>query len=129
MIAALPAATQVGLYALARMASHPDVPVRAVAYGELKAGSVRVTGLAEQHDAWPALRVAGDDRRVPVAGWEDAQAQWRDRYGTLAAAYRDGQAAVAPRDASACKYCDLAALCRVQRLDDADADEEADDDD
>ena len=124
-----PAATQVGLYALARMASHPDVPVRAVAYGELKAGSVRVTGLAEQRDAWPALRVAGADRRVLVAGWEDAQAQWRERYGALAAAYRDGQAAVAPRDANACKYCDLAALCRVQRLDDADDDDEADDDD
>ncbi len=127
--AARPAGTQVGLYALARAASHPDVPVRAVAYAQLKAGSVAVAGLAAQGDAWPALRVAGADRHVPVAGWDDALAQWRDRYGALAGAYRDGHAAVAPRDAGACKHCDLEALCRVQRLDEADAADEADDDD
>lgn len=124
-----PAGTQVGLYALARMAIEPDVPVRAVAYAQLKAGSVGVEGLAADGDAWPALRAPGTGRGVPVARWDDALAHWRDRYGEIAAAFRDGHAAVAPRDANACKYCDLAALCRVQRLAEAgEDDEEAHDD-
>ncbi len=126
--AARPTGTQVGLYALARADRADAAPVRAVAYAQLKAGSVDVAGLAADGGAWPGLREAGADRHVPVASWNDAQAHWRAAYGALAAAFRDGYAAVAPRDADACKYCDLKPLCRVQRLDEAaDGDEAADD--
>ncbi|MFO1314919.1 MAG: PD-(D/E)XK nuclease family protein [Burkholderiales bacterium] len=124
-----PAGTQVGLYALARTASDPAVPVRAVAYGQLKAGSVKVAGLAAAHAAWPALRVPGSDRRVPIARWSEAEAHWRERYGEIAAAFRAGDAAVSPRDGNTCTYCDLAPLCRVQRLSDAGDDDEDGDDD
>jgi hypothetical protein len=124
-----PAGTQVGLYALARAASDPDARVRAVAYAQLKAGSVAVAGLAADAHAWPALRVPGGDRHSPVARWEDAQAFWRDGYGEIAAAFRAGHAAVAPRDAKVCAYCDLQPLCRVQLLEEAgDDDEDAHDD-
>ena len=126
-----PAGTQVGLYALARAAAEPGAPVRAVAYAQLTAGKVAVAGLAADADAWPALRVPGVGRPLPVASWEDAWAHWRDRYGEIAAAFRAGHAAVAPRDAKSCAHCDLKPLCRVRLLEEPagdDDDEDARDD-
>ena len=59
---------------------------------------------------------------------------WAYEYGGLATAFRTGEASVAPRNAAACRYCDLQALCRIQRLDDPilaipDGDHGDDDDD
>ena len=108
-----------GLYALARRDAAPDAPLRAAAYAQLKAGDVAVAGLAADAAAWPALRTPADARNVNLATWADVERFWRDRYGALAAAFRAGDAAVLPRDAQACRYCDLQPVCRVQALDDA----------
>jgi RecB family exonuclease len=114
-----PSGTQVGLYALARRDAAPDAPLRAAAYAQLKAGDVAVAGLAADAAAWPALRTPADARNVNLETWTDVERFWRDRYGALAAAFRSGDAAVLPRDAQACRYCDLQPVCRVQALDDA----------
>jgi len=55
---------------------------------------------------------------VTLAAWNEVEAAWRSGYGTLAADFRDGRAAVAPRDAAACRLCGLQPLCRIQQLDD-----------
>jgi len=109
----------VGLYALARKDAAPDEPLRAAAYAQLKAGAVAVVGLAADADAWPALRTPAEARSVQFATWPDVERFWRERYGALAAAFRAGDAAVLPRDAQACRHCDLQPVCRVQALDDA----------
>jgi hypothetical protein len=57
-------------------------------------------------------------RNVPVATWPEVETWWVDRLGRLAEDFRAGEAAVVPRDAAACRYCDLHALCRVRALDD-----------
>jgi RecB family exonuclease len=124
--AARPSGTQVGLYALARKDAVPDAPLRAAAYAQLKAGDVTVAGLAADADAWPGLRTPAEARGVNLAAWPDVERFWRERYGALAAAFRAGDAAVLPRDAQACRYCDLQPVCRVQALDDAPRDTEDD---
>ena len=108
-----------GLYALARKDAAPDEPLRAAAYAQLKAGDVALAGLAADAGAWPALRTPAEARNVNLATWADVEGFWRERYGALAAAFRVGDAAVLPRDAQACRHCDLQPLCRVQALDDA----------
>ncbi len=91
--------------------------MRAVAYAQLKAGDVTVTGLAADAEAWPRLRTPDAVRGVAIADWAGAEAHWRDAYGALAHDFRTGGAAVLPRDAQACRYCGLQPMCRVHALD------------
>ena len=124
-----PSGTQVGLYALAVLAE-PDPPlVRATVYAQLKAGKIAVIGLAADADAWPPLKTAAEVRNVPFANWPEIEAEWTRRFGALATDFRQGVAAVAPRDGQCCKQCDLHPLCRIQSLDDVPgtADERVDD--
>jgi len=114
-----PSGTQVGLYALA-LRDGPDPPlVRATVYAQLKAGEIAVAGLVADAGAWPPLKTAAALRTMPLANWDDVEAEWRRRFGVLAADFAQGTATVAPRDAQCCSQCALHALCRIQALDDA----------
>lgn len=120
-----PAGTQVGLYALAQQAATPDEPVVAALYAVLKAGAVKACGLAAAEGLVPKVK-ALPVKNVPLATWEEIVPAWHSRYGALAHAFAHGDARVAPR-ANACRWCELAPLCRIQRLDDAGSEEIADD--
>ncbi len=130
-----PAGTQLGLYALALDAESgrtAGASVRAVAFGQLKAGAVKLIGLAADPAAWPQLTVPGSGRQLPVADWAAATTFWQQQYGALATAFRAGVADVLPRNAQDCRYCEMQSLCRIQRLDDpiaADPDGPTEDDD
>ena len=115
-----PAGTQVGLYALAQRARTPGEQVVAALYAQLKAGAVSVNGLAADSALWPGLRTLPGAKGVTLAAWNDVEAAWRSGYAAIAADFRDGHAGVAPRDAAACRLCDLQPLCRIQQLDDTD---------
>lgn len=120
-----PAGTQLGLYALALLAAHPDATIRAVAYARLKAGEIGAVGLAADGQAWPAVPDVASRKSLPVATWAEVETFWRDEYGALARAFRAGEAAVAPRSGDICSRCGMQALCRIQGRDDQD---DADDD-
>ncbi|MEP7330195.1 MAG: PD-(D/E)XK nuclease family protein, partial [Betaproteobacteria bacterium] len=114
-----PEGTQLGMYALALRGDEKAPPVRAVAFGQMKAGEVKVVGLAAEKVMWPALAAPSDSRRrLPVRDWQEVEAFWEEQYGALASAFRAGAADVLPRNAQTCRYCDMQALCRIQRLDD-----------
>jgi len=114
-----PAGTQVGMYALALQADGAPQEVRAVAYGQMKAGEVKVVGLAADTALWPALPTPSSGRsKLPIADWPGAIEFWESNYGMLASDFRDGAAQVLPRNAQACRYCPMDALCRIERLDD-----------
>ena len=89
-----------------------------MAYAQLKAGQLGVAGLAADAAAWPRLPGVDAARNIPVATWLEVEAWWAARLGRLAYDFRSGEAAVLPRDAAACRYCDLKALCRIRALDD-----------
>jgi ATP-dependent helicase/nuclease subunit B len=116
--AARPAGTQIGLYALAHRMAPAAPPLRAAAYAQLKAGQIEVAGLAADPTAWPGLPGVDGTRRLPVATWPELEAWWTRQLGRLADEFRQGEAAVAPRDANACRHCEQQPLCRVRALDD-----------
>ena len=119
--AARPAGTQIGLYALAQRTRTPDEPVVAAVYAQLKAGAVAANGLVADPARWPGLPTIPGATGVPLAAWNEVEPAWRSMYGALATDFRVGRAAVAPRDAAACRLCNLQPLCRIRRLDDTDS--------
>jgi hypothetical protein len=111
---ARPAGTQVGLYALAQRAEMPTRPVRAAAYAQIKAGELKVCGIAGP-DAWPGL---GKLDRVLRRGatFGDAEQHWSEALTALAEDFRHGNARVTPRNRAACERCDLQPLCRIRSV-------------
>jgi probable DNA repair protein len=124
--ASRPEGVQLAVYAQA-VDAQGDGPVRALAFAQLKAGEIEVSGLAESAELWPVLDVAGASRAA-VRDWPDARSQLRERLTMLAREFRDGVAQVAPRRASTCQYCGLQPLCRIRMLDDGAASSAAADD-
>ena len=52
-------------------------------------------------------------RQLGGLTWEQLVAGWREVMTGLAADFVAGAAGVEPRDAEACKYCDVQPLCRI----------------
>ncbi len=109
-----PQAPQLALYALARRATVPTQPVRAVVYAQLKPGEIKAQGLAADAEAWPGLKLPRNLRRAGVADWSAVLERWADSIGALAAEIAAGEATVTPRDiGTTCKQCGRQALCRI----------------
>ena len=111
-----PAGIQLAVYA-AVLEPTTDAPVRALAYAQVKAGEIAITGLIAERAAWPAL---SDVSSIPdCRDWPAARSRLRERVAQLAADIRAGGAAIVPRDqAATCRICRLHSLCRIQMLDD-----------
>ena len=109
-----PPSPQIALYTLAYRAAHPDEPVRAAAYAQLKPGDLAVRGLAADAGAWPSLRLPSALKDAGIADWKDVEARWSQVIGDLAAEIVAGAAAVSPRDRKkTCARCGRQALCRI----------------
>ena len=108
-----PQAPQIALYAVAWRSARPYDPVRAVAYAQVKRGSLRLQGLAADATAWPELTRPAELRDAGLADWRAVEARWHDSLGALAEEIGRGYAVVMPRDAETCKRCGLYALCRI----------------
>ncbi len=108
-----PRAPQLGLYLLALAAEGEALPVHAVALASLRAGDARYAGIADAGAGWEGLKAPGKlDAGLPdlaaIAG------RWASIYDTLAAAFREGEAAVDPRArARPCSRCDFHPFCRI----------------
>jgi ATP-dependent helicase/nuclease subunit B len=120
-----PRAAQLGLYVLAQSAAQFDIPVRAVAYAQLKPDAIAAVGLAADASTWPSLT------ELPALGtfrdWNALESWWRTKLGALASEIATGWAAVAPRRyPSPCRYCGLQSLCRIDSVQLADDEDRAD---
>jgi ATP-dependent helicase/nuclease subunit B len=116
-----PSGTQLGQYALALRAETQPPVVRAAIYAQLKPGEIKIEGLAADESVWPPAKTPAQARGVPFATWSEIEAAWETRLDALAGNFREGVAAVAPRDGQCCKRCELQPLCRIQTLSDASA--------
>ena len=111
---ARPRAPQLGLYALAQRAVHPDQQVRAVAYAQLKPGKVTVRGLAADSRTWPQLKLPSSLKDDGIADWRAMEARWSEILGAIGAEIAGGAAAVTPRDPKkTCARCRRQPLCRI----------------
>ena len=118
---ARPYGTQLATYAIAAQAieadegNHPSIG--ALAYAQVKAGEFRICGIGADRASWPQLDDA-TAARGSQSSWDEALHALTSGVEALACELRDGHAAVSPRDASACRNCDLHPLCRIRELDD-----------
>ena len=79
-----PQGMQVALYATAREAAAPGMPVRALVYAQLRPGEVKVAGLGADPLAWPALAAAAEVKGAALADWDDARSRLQASLVSLA---------------------------------------------
>ena len=89
--------------------------VAAVAFGAVRAGNTRYIGLTRDPTAFPELAVPGATRGsvAEFTDWESMLETWRERLDALVREFREGEATLAREPATACLYCHLHALCRI----------------
>jgi hypothetical protein len=111
-----PRAPQLGVYMLALGLEPEPVPVRAIAYGRLKADEIQVIGFAADVTQWRALQDASKPR--DPAGWSGIERFFQERIPAIAAEIRDGIATVTPRPPpnSPCRICGRQSLCRIDAV-------------
>jgi len=105
---------QAPLYAIAT-----ERPIAALAFGQLKRSEARFKGVADDAGVLPGIKAA----EAPISRRTEA---WRHTLSQLAAQYKQGFAAVDPKNAKVCENCHLPALCRVNEAPPI-GDEESDD--
>ncbi len=96
-----PSDPQLPLYAVTS-----DGEVAALVFARIKSGDVGYHGLA-QEDGILAGKV------ITQPDWQEKLVEWRQVLTNLAEEFKQGLAEVAPKDDSACRYCDLHAFCRI----------------
>jgi len=104
-----PEEPQLPLYALAS-----DGPVAAIAFARLRPGESGFAGIADGEGILPGVSDFVTSRYAREGeDWDGLQQRWREILSGLGRAFRRGEARVDPKNAAACRYCDLHALCRI----------------
>jgi RecB family exonuclease len=107
-------APQVGLYALALAQRDPPQAVDAVALMSLKSGRQRTRGIATLPGGWAGMTTPADASKGTLDDFAALTAKWDAEFGRLAAAFREGDAGVLPREAAnPCPRCAFKPLCRI----------------
>jgi len=100
---------QLPLYAISS-----DVQVAALAFARIKRGEMAYIGLAEDSDILPGTKAYSEtSHAVETATWPALLTAWKQVLSALAIAFREGEAAVNPKNVQTCQYCDLHAFCRI----------------
>ncbi|WP_158089372.1 PD-(D/E)XK nuclease family protein [Magnetofaba australis] len=114
-----PADPQLPLYAAF---AHELGPICGAAFGQLRPGNERFQAILTHSDAIPGGKALEQTQYSERAeSWQAQLQAWRDVLIRLADAFASGAAAVDPIKPSACLYCGLQTLCRVDQLRGADA--------
>ncbi|MDX8410474.1 MAG: PD-(D/E)XK nuclease family protein, partial [Mariprofundaceae bacterium] len=100
---------QLPLYAVAANVGGND----AVVLASVRSGDMGFEGLAAEDFGISGL-AACDGKRGRPDDWRKVLDDWKLHINALASEFVDGRCDVSPRDAHACKYCTLKALCRVE---------------
>jgi probable DNA repair protein len=90
-----------------------DEGVRAVATVNVGARDVGFHGIGAEAGLLPKLKAVPAQEGVPASAvWQESRDFWRVRIEALVRDFVDGRAVVDPAPL-ACKYCDVASLCRI----------------
>ena len=104
-----PEEPQLPMYAL----SEPNT--RSIAFAQIRRDECRLIGWSEQMPSSAGIRF-----NPPPAEhggrWEDLSQAWNTTLTKLADDFRGGAARVDPRDAKACRECNLHSLCRIREI-------------
>ena len=90
-----------------------DSPVSGVLFGRLKTGKVGFRGLANTEGIVPGVKPSSHGPSL-----ENTIGCWRADLDQLGQDFRNGRAAVDPKDRrQSCEYCRLPSLCRINQTD------------
>ena len=107
-----PDAPQLPLYATAF--ARDGERIGAIAFAQLRPGETRAIAVAASDAAFAdARQVADDEVMIAQPGWAGLMADWSAVLERLAADFRAGVAAVAPKSDRSCEFCALPLLCRI----------------
>jgi probable DNA repair protein len=109
---ARPDAPQLPLYAVSA-----EPPPVAVAFASVRTGKCGFTGLSKFSDTLPRVKRFSDSEYCyGDADWSAMLDEWRRSLQGLAQEILQGDARVAPKSGSSCRYCQLQPLCRIDEL-------------
>lgn len=92
-------------------------PPAGLAFARLRPDQIGFAGLSEvATDIRGLTPLARANRGLfrEINDWDELLTHWRHEVDALAAQFRGGEAAVAPRDPSVCDHCQLKSLCRIR---------------
>lgn len=99
---------QLPLYSLAAKLGAND----AVAFARVRSGEMGFEGLCGEDIGIRGI-VACDGKYKAPEDWQQVLEDWKVHINALATEFVDGRCDVSPRDARACDYCGLDAVCRI----------------
>ena len=103
-----PAEPQLPLYAVAANLGAGDT----VCFARVRSGDMGFEGLSGENTGIKGITVyKGNDEAA--GDWPALLGSWRQRVNALAGEFVQGRSDVSPRDAHACDYCGLEAVCRI----------------
>jgi hypothetical protein len=104
---------QLPIYATTSVAE----PADAVAFAQVKRGGCKLLGITRDAGMLPKVAAVADNKQAQELGltsWPQLLSHWRTQLEQLASDFVAGAAAVDPVSfEAACKFCDLAGLCRI----------------
>lgn len=102
---------QLPLYSMAEELGSED----AVCFARVRSGEMGFDGLCGDDTGIRGISVyKGSDEQAE--DWSQLLVIWRQRINALAEEFVAGRSEVAPRDARACNYCGLEAVCRIDEI-------------
>jgi probable DNA repair protein len=99
---------QLPLYSLAAGLGIND----AVASARVRSGDMAYEGLSGENVGIRGI-VTCDGKYKAPEDWQQVLNDWKTNINALADEFVNGRCDVSPRDANACKYCGLEAICRI----------------
>jgi len=99
---------QLPLYSMAAGLGEND----AVAFARVRSGDVGFEGLSGEHTGIKGIAQC-DGKYGRPEDWRQVLEDWRRDINVLAGEFVHGRTQVSPRDAHACDYCGLEAVCRI----------------
>ncbi len=85
----------------------------AVAFARVRSGEMAYEGLSGEEDIGIKGITACDGKRKAPEDWQQVLDDWKASINALAVEFVEGRCDVSPRDARACLYCGLKAVCRI----------------
>lgn len=110
---------QLPLYSLPQT-THREI--KAIAFGQLKAGSITLKGVCHEHDDNHDIKIDGITpinkyryHDTPGQLWENTISSWKANLEAVSDSFYQGIAVAEPLTKQHCRYCDLHTLCRVNQ--------------
>jgi ATP-dependent helicase/nuclease subunit B len=92
-----------------------DSDIKAMAFAKVNLQKIGIEGIGAVSDDWPAIKrltfttIEGNDP------WQQQKTLWRQQLTLLAEEFKQGHAAVTPKEGEkTCEYCHLPSLCRIR---------------